>query len=119
AALLLLTLLAHVGVMASPLHAAAASAADAPRAHASAGHHGDRCGGCPTTDPAAPSGDRAPHCAMTAAPRADLSLSAPAAVALARPLSACEGAAAWRPAAHGPAPPPAADRQALLQVFRN
>lgn len=114
--LLLLTLLAHMGVMASPLHA---YAADAPRAHASAGPHGERCAACWAADPAAPADDPAPHCAMAAAPRAELSLAVPAAVALARPLSPCEGGATWRPAAQGPAPPPSADRQALLQVFRN
>lgn len=117
--LLLLTLLAHVGIMASPLHAFAASAADAPRAHASAGLYGERCAACWAADPTAPAGDPAPHCAMTAAPRTEISLTAPAAVMLARPLVPCEGGATWHPAAHGPAPPSSADRQALLQVFRN
>ena len=116
--MLLVALLAHVALMASPLHAAMLERVAAPHATGMSDAEAPA-----RVDLARPGGEHAGHCILrwtTSRQSLDVVQSVAAAhvAALTGPLPDFAGRSCERPAARALGPPVLGDPQALLQVFR-
>ncbi len=116
AVVLLVILLSHLALMASPLHVVAAHLDDAAPARAEVDWHGQPGDGL---WPSAPVDRHVGDCAPESVPPAGLALGFPAALLLPGNVGLLRGGpVAADPVAQAFGPPESADTQALLQVFR-